>query len=104
MESAPPVGAVVSFRTVKLVVELWLPAASVVSASKVELPLVVGVKVKALVSNVPLPGVVVAASVWLMFEPPLAKLDVVIEAPPEPVSVTAARSVKLCAPLPREPL
>ena len=37
-------------------------------------------------------------AVWVMFEPPLAKLEVVIESPPEPPSVVVARSVKLFAP------
>ena len=102
--TAPPVGAVVSLRTVKLVVELVLPAVSVVSASNVALPVVLGVKVNAFESNVPLPGVVDVPPVWLMFEPPSEKFDVVIEAPPEPASVVAARSVKLFAPVPSEPL
>ncbi len=73
-------------------------------ASKVALPEVDGVNVNASVSNVPLPGVVVVASVCARLEPPFAKPDVVIEAAPEPASAAAARSVKLCAPAPAEPL
>src|SRR5664279_3076894 len=102
--TAPLAGAVVSFRTVKLVVALVLPTVSVVSASNVGLPLVVGVNVKVFESNVPVPGLVDVPSVWVMFEPPSAKLEVVIEAPPEPASVVAARRVKLFAPVPSEPL
>ena len=104
IETAPLVGAAVSFWIVKLVVELGLPAASVVSASNVGLPVVLGVKVKLFESKVPVPGVVDVPAAWVMLEPPLAKLEVVIESPPEPPSVVAARRVKLFAPVPSEPL
>ena len=81
-----------------------MPAPSVVNTSTAPLPVVSGVKPKAFVSNVPLPGVVVVASVWLRFEPPSAKPCVVIDAPPVVASVTAASMVKLFAPAPAEPL
>ena len=63
-----------------------------------------GVKAIAFESNVPLPRRRDVPSVWLMFQPPFEKFDVVIEAPPEPASVVVVRTVKLFAPVPSEPL
>ena len=82
-----------------------LPATSVDRMDEVAVPLVDGVNEYTFVSKFPLPGVEVVASVCVMFEPPFAKLEVVTDAPPEPpVSVTAARILKVCAPAPAEPL